>query len=605
MLELKFGKRRVVKYRGAKTVIGGLTTKNKIDILLYISKELATISNQEQLFERVISLSQEIFEADNITLRLLQNDMLDPVAFLKQTDPPRRPLSPGEGYSGTVFNNKESVLYEDLSIHPELLDPEEKTLCVMCVPVINLEEVLGTLAIEKDSDHFYRKDDMEILEAMSSQIALALTNVRLFEKMRLAQKKQARVQEQLEWDLRMGRNVQTQIIPAKIPPWNGLYADYYYEPMVQVSGDYFDVVRKGESLTVIIADVSGHGTPAALVTMAIHYHFKLCIEKGLALIEILEELSETIRPILPDGVYFTAQLVRIHGDHSFSYINAGHQKLAHYNALTKTFEELDTPGLPVGFVKFDKSTYKEKYGKLLAGDMLVLLTDGFTEQRNASGEETGIQQVYDWLIKFTEKSRHLPVAESTQNLCRDFISTWKKSIEPLSIEDDLTLVVLQCNPEYEQALTLHRDARSEHLRGNDTEAWGKAISAYRADPSLKDNLLFLARMSYRDEKFEDAARYLREFTLTSGESNSNAHFMLGNVLFKASKFSDAKREFKKSLSIDPTLSRASMMLARCYLREKAENKALRTLQTALKNAPSDQKLKRAIELMSQPGRHLN
>jgi sigma-B regulation protein RsbU (phosphoserine phosphatase) len=45
--------------------------------------------------------------------------------------------------------------------------------------------------------------------------------------------------------------------------------------MVEVSGDYFDYYRSHESLTLILADVSGHGVPAALITMALHYHFRL------------------------------------------------------------------------------------------------------------------------------------------------------------------------------------------------------------------------------------------------------------------------------------------------------------------------------------------
>ena len=79
MLELKYGKRRVVKYRGAKTVIGGLTPKDKIDILMYVSKELSTINDTQLLFDRVIELCSEIFEADNVTVRIEEAGRLNPV----------------------------------------------------------------------------------------------------------------------------------------------------------------------------------------------------------------------------------------------------------------------------------------------------------------------------------------------------------------------------------------------------------------------------------------------------------------------------------------------------------------------------------------------
>ncbi|MCB1138601.1 MAG: serine/threonine protein phosphatase, partial [Leptospiraceae bacterium] len=70
MIDVKYGKRKVVNYRGARMVVGGLTAKNKIDILLYISREFAQINSQSELFDRVLSLCEEIFEVDNIHLRL-------------------------------------------------------------------------------------------------------------------------------------------------------------------------------------------------------------------------------------------------------------------------------------------------------------------------------------------------------------------------------------------------------------------------------------------------------------------------------------------------------------------------------------------------------
>ena len=70
MIDVKYGKRKVVNYRGARMVVGGLTAKNKIDILLYISREFAQINSQSELYDRVLTLCEEIFEVDNIHLRL-------------------------------------------------------------------------------------------------------------------------------------------------------------------------------------------------------------------------------------------------------------------------------------------------------------------------------------------------------------------------------------------------------------------------------------------------------------------------------------------------------------------------------------------------------
>ena len=596
MIEVKYGKRKVVKYRGAKMVVGGLTTKNKIDILLYISKEMANISEESELYERVISLSQEIFEVDNITLRLWDGKLLQPVAYLSEIKGKRRPLQFGEGFSGAVFASRQAALIQDLELHPEYLDDNETTRCVICVPVINRDEALGTLSIEKEISHFYKKDDMEILEAMASQLALALTNVKLIQGMMESRKRQQKIQEQLEWDLRMGRNVQNQIVPQKIPPWNSLGFAFYYSPMVEVSGDYFNVVRRADHLTAIIADVSGHGVPAALVTMALHYHFKLCMERGLGLLETLEELSESVRPILPDGVYFTAQIVRVYADHSFSFVNAGHCPLVHYRYEQRNFDELDTSGLPIGFARFIRDNYEEKFGQLSPGDILMMLTDGFTEQRNLEGEEVGAERLYRWLDEQRDEVDELADGGGMlEEIFRGTLASWRNFVGDTPIGDDLTLLVIQCNPREREGYEFYRRAKMKNTAGEYTEALELARKAYACDASLAANLLLLSKLSYRQEQMQEAANYLTQYIEICGEKNAPTHYMLGMILFRMGNIAGAKKAFKKALAADHTFSKAHLALARCYLREKAPPKALKVLQSGVKMAPADNRLKQAME----------
>ncbi|MCE9499978.1 MAG: GAF domain-containing protein, partial [Leptospira sp.] len=179
MIEQKYGTRKVVNFRGARKVVGGLTDQNKISVLLYISKEFGSVDKQEELFGTVINLCREIFECDNTTLRLFDGELLVPVKFIKETSPPRRNLEPGEGFSGATFASRKSLLIPDLTQTPEYLDPGESTRCAMCVPMLHKDEVMGTISVESDTEFFYKEDDLEILEALGSQLAMALTGVRL------------------------------------------------------------------------------------------------------------------------------------------------------------------------------------------------------------------------------------------------------------------------------------------------------------------------------------------------------------------------------------------------------------------------------------------
>ncbi len=591
MIEVKYGKRRVVSYRGNRTVVGGLTAKNKIDILLYISKEFANANSEDELYDRVLGLCEEIFEVDNVTLRAWDGHMLKPARFMTETEPPRRALRAGEGYSGQVVETRTSRLITDLGRHPELTDEGESTQCVVVVPILYKDTLLGTISIEKDIPHFYKDDDLEILEAMSSQLGLAMNEVRLIEGLIDAQKR-------INDDLKMGRIVQGQIIQDGIQPWNSIHFGSYYEPMVEVSGDYFDVIRKGNSVSILAADVSGHGVSAALVTVTIHHEFRRCVDAGMGLPEIMEELGESIRPKLPAETYFTVQLIRIYADHTYSFVNGGHNHLIKYVKESNTFEQIDAPGIPLGIVQARREDYPEVFGKLNPGDILVSYTDGVTEQRNEAGEEAGLERLLYWLH---EQNAALSAARegeqgvySVGEMCNGVVDRWRDFVGNVPRGDDVNLVMAMCNPQLPDAQESYRKARKALKEGNNNRAFSHGSTAYELEPSLHDNLLLLARLYYREQDYTTTARYLEEYIETSGESGAQTLYMLGNVYYKSGDVARAKREFKRALAIDHAFADASLMLARCYLKLQQNPKAIRILGQAVKSNPGNEQLRAAL-----------
>jgi sigma-B regulation protein RsbU (phosphoserine phosphatase) len=592
MIDVKYGKRKVVNYRGAKMVVGGLTAKNKIDILLYISREFAQINKESELFERVLTLCEEIFEVDNIHLRLWKEDRqkLVPVKYMMESDPPARPLDSGEGFSGTVFAHRKSMLEEDLEKHPEMIDQGEKTRCVVCVPVMYRDQALGTLSIEKHIPFFYRMDDLEILEAMASQLGLALNEVELVEGLMEARSR-------IESDLRMGRNVQSHIIPRRIDPWNGIHFHYYYEPMVEVSGDYFNVIRQGNTMTAIIADVSGHGVPAALVTMALHHHFQQLATINISLPELVEELNRQIEPNLPEGTYFTAQIVRIYQDHSYSFVSAGHHKLLHFDYNTETYEGLDSTGIPLGIAKISRDDYTEKHGQLRPGDFLVLLTDGFAEQRNEAGEQATVPRVASWLQEEKSRLMERERVAMADMLGPSFLVRFEEFMGNRPAEDDFAMLILQSSPFYASGVALSERAR----KANDgAESLKLALQAYDEEPTYLKNLLLLSKLTYMRKDLKQSARYLREYIHSSGEASAQIHCMLGNVMYQTGAYNEAKSSYKRSLAVNPGFAEAAVMLSRIYMREDRAGRAKDVLRIAHQSSPGDEKIKAAMKKVEAP-----
>ncbi|MBL0266040.1 MAG: SpoIIE family protein phosphatase [Leptospiraceae bacterium] len=594
MIELKYGTRKVISFRGAKKVVGGLSDQNKIAVLLYISKEFSNVGREEDLFDTLITLCKEIFECDNTTLRLWDGELLVPIKYIKETTPPRRNLLPSEGYSGQAFETKKSLIIPDLRQTPDFLDDQETTMCVLCVPITYKDDVLGTISVESDIAFFYKEDDLEILEALGAQLALALTGVRLIEGLMTARAREAAILSQLEWDLKMGRNVQSQILQHQLHPWNGIYFGTHYEPMVEVSGDYFDVVKQGNTMTAIMVDVSGHGIPAALVTMAIHFHFNRFVIQGLGLAEIMEQLGKALKPQLPESTYFTAFILRFYHDYSYSYINGGHQKIIHFKN-DNTTDELDSRGVPLGILDVKKSDYEEMYGKVEPGEYLLMFTDGFTEQKDGNSEEYGHSRFIDSFIKAKERLKSEKSNVFAKDIVQSVLSDWKEFKGGQKNGDDLAMLLLQCNTTITDALPLVRMAKVSAREKNNADAYSLALQAYKIDPSIKDNLLFLGKMYYNDGKYEESVKFIDEYIRTSGEDTAIIHYLYGKALFNSDRLPEAKRALKKSLSCDHTFAKASLLLAKCYLKENAIPKAIKTLQQGIKSTPSNDALKVSLK----------
>lgn len=169
-------------------VVGGLSSKNRIDILLHISKEFASIDNQTELFDRVVILCKEIFEADNVTIRLTQaaSSKLFPVRVSEL--PGAAEFSRGESQAEEVFRTRQSMSLDNLESFPGYSSLSDSIRCALIAPVISRDECTGTLAIEKDRPFFFKKDDLEILEALASQLGLKIREVRSIENLKEAKK---------------------------------------------------------------------------------------------------------------------------------------------------------------------------------------------------------------------------------------------------------------------------------------------------------------------------------------------------------------------------------------------------------------------------------
>jgi serine phosphatase RsbU (regulator of sigma subunit) len=254
--------------------------------------------------------------------------------------------------------------------------------------------------------------------------------------LREAREQLARQLLEINSELEMAREIQLSILPHEIPKIAGLEIAARYLAMSSVAGDFYDFILVDEKhLGVLIADVSGHGLPAALIASmlkgALAAQSQHAFDPGQVLRGLNRSLCGRFKRHFVTAAYVFVDMDKI----SISYAGAGHPPLLFWRASAKSASEVLQNGLLLGL--FPEADYPVIEFPVEPGDKLVLYTDGILETRSPSKEEFGGD-----LFKGFLESNHNLNAETFADSLLDQLSTWSGHPRGNGQEDDITLLAL-------------------------------------------------------------------------------------------------------------------------------------------------------------------
>jgi phosphoserine phosphatase RsbU/P len=196
----------------------------------------------------------------------------------------------------------------------------------------------------------------------------------------------------IDGELSIARQIQSSILPQAMPRVAGLTLAARYRPMSAVAGDFYDFVEiDRHQLGVLVADVSGHGVPAALIASMVKVALAAQRERADQPAAVLAGLNETLWDQL-GGQYVTAAYLFIDTRSALMrYAAAGHPYMVHLTHGGQDVREIEKNGLALGFMR--DARYEELELPLETGDRLLLYTDGLTEAENASEDFFGLERV--------------------------------------------------------------------------------------------------------------------------------------------------------------------------------------------------------------------
>jgi serine phosphatase RsbU (regulator of sigma subunit) len=239
--------------------------------------------------------------------------------------------------------------------------------------------------------------------------------------------------DELELELKSVGDVQRSLLPNELPTNAGMDMAAYYRPSRYAGGDYYDVIELPENrLGILIADVSGHGTRAAVLmamTYALFHDYPGVPDDP---VRVLNHVNEGLRPVCNQNFVTALYAVYDPGTHHIRYFSAGHMPPLVYRPSQNAFQDLpQASSFPLGIAPWDLEDNAEY--ALAEGDVFVFYTDGITERMNERNELYGEQR----LCEEVAETAQLSPTQIVQQIARanDQFSDGRPA------DDDCTLLV--------------------------------------------------------------------------------------------------------------------------------------------------------------------
>lgn len=235
---------------------------------------------------------------------------------------------------------------------------------------------------------------------------------------------------EIKKELEIAKRIQLSILPGKFPASANFHVAARYVPMTSVAGDFYDFLIADETQAgLLIADVSGHGVPAALIASMV----KLAATSQRVNAGNPAELLSGMNAALFGNTqqqFITAAYVHLDAETGkLRYSAAGHPPML----LLRGGQVSEVAENGLMLAAFDFATYSTAVHSLQSGDRLVLYTDGIVEAANAREEEFGQAR----LCALLQQTAGLSLAETTDRILSE-VQQWSASQD-----DDLTLLVCE------------------------------------------------------------------------------------------------------------------------------------------------------------------
>jgi len=399
-------------------------------VLNEISTEIISILDLDLLLAKVGNLLRRLIDYQMFSIMLLDDKgetLITRYAWrFGYAQAPMRRISVTTGLVGAAVREWRPINVPDVRKDQRYLPMNPETRSELIVPLFYKERVIGVLDLEHTRTAFFNEDHVRTLTTMAAQIAIAIENARLYQRVH-------RQEQQLERDIAMAREVQLRLLPTAPPVHKHAELAVSFLPARAIGGDLYDFLEYSDNQTaIVLGDVSGKAAPAALFAALVSGIMRSAVQQKPAPAAMLALLNEALQERKLDSQYVVMLYALWNDDNrTLTVANSG----AVQPIFCRAGENLTVKaeGFPLGM--FPGATYEEFNVATQPGDAIVFVSDGILDAENEKGEMYGEERLAALLCG----SRDLPARYIADAILAD-VTQFQGAKDRF---DDETIIVLR------------------------------------------------------------------------------------------------------------------------------------------------------------------
>jgi phosphoserine phosphatase len=391
-------------------VVGeGFSSRRIADLerLLTVARRLGATVDLDEMLQAIASAATDLLDCERATVYLYDaaTDELRSRLATGMADSPVSELRfpAGLGIAGQVARTGMLVNLPDAYADPRFNPDFDKssgfrTRSMLTVRLADHDDgTVGVLQLLNKRSRPFDTRDEEIAGFLGSQAGVAMQRQTLLDHFAVKQK--------IQRDLNIARSIQQGLLPREQPLAAGFDIAGWNKPADETGGDFFDFFSLDDDhLSVTLADATGHGIGPALVMAEARALLRAVLLRSTSLSRAVTDVHDLLCLDMPEGRFVTAFCGILNvSTATLEFLSAGQGPILRFHAASGLIEDLPAQGLPLAFVPgviYDQPTTV----MLAAGDLLVLLTDGFYEWERADGEGFGSDRVCELIRTHADRS---------------------------------------------------------------------------------------------------------------------------------------------------------------------------------------------------------